>query len=439
MNYRVWHALLVALALTPLTNATPPVASQSVRQYKNLTESLGCKKLKGVKSDLDFDLVSAVRIIYGSQKTPFYMLPARDFCIKQHETHRFLLWENRQILGEADITLIGVTTLATLNSDIEYVTNTYPGVRQWVSSVKTHFRMYFPDVKESDPIIGFEFSPIRKSDNYINPYSHISPASHRFAKTVTYTEVARMVAEDKPFIVDTRQKRHFDWWHLPDAHSFPVDLAAMMAGTPFDYRQIYDLQVYINPSALPKDRSAKILLIGHSVLDWSTYYAATMLHVLGFKNLFWYRRGQEDWHQIRRVLPDDQPPDGVERVAAAQVLSELNSSKFIDVRTAGRYMQGHLPNSLSLPYETGRMPPRVDGDYGPDTFLSDKWAIAKLPPDRLIRLVIVGQDESDWSAVLATRRATSLGYQARWFKGGFAEWMALNKWYGNKYPVSVGQ
>lgn len=433
---RIAPTILLTLMFGPVAVAQKEIPG--VRQYQNLTETLGCKKTGGELSAIDFDFISALRIIYGGRDIPFYALPAEIYCIKNHRAHKMILWETKQVLGETDVELVGFTTLKTLYSDAKLVATKFPGMTDWLDSIKVHLKVYYPDVKETDPIVGFKFSQIRKSDNFLNPYSYVTPLKHRFATTVDQPTAAKIVAAEKPFIIDTRQKKFFDWWHLPNAKSFPSVFKGVMYGVPFDYSEMYRGQAFVPPSELPKDFNTKMLVMGYSVTDWSSYYIVTLLHILGYNDVYWYRGGQEDWHQIRRVLPDGLPPDGVERITAKELMADTKKFSLIDVRNHGLFMQGHIENSLSIPYDTTRMPPRIDGQYGPETLIYDRWYDNLLPRDKSKPLVIIGTDESDWNAVLATRKANQLGYKARWFRGGAAEWTALNKWYGEKYSIKTG-
>jgi rhodanese-related sulfurtransferase len=227
-------------------------------------------------------------------------------------------------------------------------------------------------------------------------------------------------------------------WHLPNAHNFHVLMNSMLPGTPFDERNYIEMQAFVPLSQLPKDKKAPILLMGYSLKDSAAYYLAMMLNLANYRNLYWYRGGREDWLRVHRVLPDGKLPADVPVIAWTDLETSLNKVNLVSVQRLPQYRMGHILGAVNNLYYAPNIPPPV-GELSEWTFNGDNWNIPALPQDKSKPLVIVGLDETDWTAVIATKRAIALGYKASWYKGGSAEWLSLKTWFGpERFPVATG-
>ena len=56
------------------------------------------------------------------------------------------------------------------------------------------------------------------------------------------------------------------------------------------------------------DRSRPVVVMGSSVFDWNGYNATLALLSLGYKNVFWYRGGEEAWAAAGLKADDRRDP-----------------------------------------------------------------------------------------------------------------------------------
>jgi rhodanese-related sulfurtransferase len=420
------------------------VSAKEMPPIRQPNETAGCEKTRGIKSHMDLDFAMAIRLFYSdnlprSQQFHYHIDPDKLYCYKNHETHTIELFETKEPLGEVDVELMSPPfKMSNIWAESQTLLAKYPDLSGFARVIRMYMNLNFPDLTDQEPIQLMSLGKIRKSNNFVNAYSSLTPAVHRFAKTLDYEGTAKLVATIKPFVIDLRPDSDFKMWHLPNAHNFHILANPLVPGLPFDEKEYVALQSYVPLSQLPPDKQAPLLLMGFSLKDSGAYYIAMTLVLAGYRNLYWYRGGREDWLGLHRVIPDGKSPSDVPIMTWSELEKQRDKVNLIDIQWLPSYRLGHVSGAVSNFYYSAHVPPII-GNYE-WSFVGDNWKTANLPVDKVKPLVIVGFDETDWTAAVATKRAHALGYNAFWYKGGDAEWRALQNWFGaERFPVVTGQ
>ena len=123
-----------------------------------------------------------------------------------------------------------------------------------------------------------------------------TPTTVAGATTVRTEELARMLAEQKPLVIDTMWRS----WHL----SIPGAVGLEESDAGGDLADATQDRIRRKMSELTGgDQSKPIVAMGFNSENFGGRNLALRLVALGYKNVFWYRGGREAWEVAG--MPED--------------------------------------------------------------------------------------------------------------------------------------
>jgi rhodanese-related sulfurtransferase len=388
-------------------------------------------------SPITVEMNVAVWMFYGQPQV--YFMPERALCLRTGQFHKVIYFDTKEVIGEVEIVRLLRTTLNRIDADLAIVKDASlrQKLKDNIQQVRPLNNLNYPDLKPDDAIIIAVLGRTKKAEKFINPYTRVVPGSHPYATTVDYDRVAKMVAKEKPAIFDVRKPEHFRWWHLPGSINVPQPIGQLRA-QPLELDAFERIFQSVPQENLPQDKNAPILIMGHSLIDWNPYHLVLGFRIAGYTNLYWYRGGQEDWHQIRLIQPDEKEFN-LATISGQELATRLKEFTLVDMRERNYYDELHIEGSVYGEFSSYIVPaPRHSDPLDDIAFLKRRvpWNMSKLPADKSRPIVLIGYDQADWRPVLGAIVAKAAGYNnLKWYKGGYAEWRSLNRWFGrDKFP-----
>ncbi|WP_291994558.1 rhodanese-like domain-containing protein [Candidatus Accumulibacter sp. ACC003] len=123
--------------------------------------------------------------------------------------------------------------------------------------------------------------------------------------------------------------------------------------------------------------------------------------------------------EIRPATPTRVEGARIVTIEEAKAMLDGKAATFFDMRSPLNYGKGHVPGATLIAY-------KEKSDYTPDfAAAQDSFAIARLPADKDVSIVIYSDGPAGWKSYKATVLSVRAGYRnVHWLRDGFAGWLA---------------
>lgn len=217
---------------------------------------------------------------------------------------------------------------------------------------------------------------------------------------------------DEPIIIDTRGKIAYSYAHIPNAIPLSVEDLMIFKGSA---GYISDGSIL---SELGVDKRRKIVLYGEYLdpsvarVYWSLLYYGYDVSILSIGFMRWARSKLPITRSIRRLDRVDLTLDRDDSIIADAKYIMDKKPTLIDCRSPQEYMQGRIPNSINIPWES---------NVSKDRIFADKEEIARnlKDLDEVVCYCTHGIRASHTFAALKL-----LGKNARVYDGSIADWIS---------------
>lgn len=126
-----------------------------------------------------------------------------------------------------------------------------------------------------------------------------TPKTLADVQTLSSSQVATMIADKSAKLIDTRSLHKKEGFTIFSARKIEFVQKLNPLGVPTNRSNITAASLTKNKEkfsskvAIKKDQN--IILFGQNEYDWSSYKAAIALKNQGFKNVYWFRTGMDEW------------------------------------------------------------------------------------------------------------------------------------------------
>lgn len=259
------------------------------------------------------------------------------------------------------------------------------------------------------------------------------------------TEGMESLLQNGAVLVDLRPEAEFAKHHHASGTNIPFKWERFddsdkknFDPTVFSNKSLFDL------TKLPQNKDKPLVFTGADVFDPAPGMAIIMAYREGWNNLHWYRAGDAGKDIAAYEVPLTWPQISV--VDSSQALAlKGQSAAFVDTRGPGlRYfpfLGRAIPGALRVPY-SGQATPTEYQFLTKDSFqkANDSFALEKLPQDKSVKIVFVGEDQYDWAALKAAIWAKEAGYaNVHWLREGIAGWAASAAAGPQEFPLQIAQ
>lgn len=278
----------------------------------------------------------------------------------------------------------------------------------------------------------WSFIQFSVSDKNFDEAIFFSPPNHPYARSIKKEEV-RSLQNSGALVVDVRQGPDFEKGSVERAQSIPVSIEKL-ENTALSYEQQVEAGFNIHPAVLPKSKDTKIVLINQNPKSFTAYNAVTYLASMGYKNLYYYWGGFDDWNGKPLALPTHVP--AARYIGYKEFKTRLTDQEamIIDVRPKKAAGKKTLPRAMNIPF-TEKKNDFNDPLYRSESFSADavkrnsEGFSETLPeiPQYIKTIVLVGGHSYDWKAVKAAliipRRST---VNVEIYKNGYKGWKTFS-------------
>jgi rhodanese-related sulfurtransferase len=269
------------------------------------------------------------------------------------------------------------------------------------------------------------------------------PAVHPQATTVDKKMLVELKAKGA-LVVDLRSPNRFAFKTIPGAINMPLGGVSLISSLtlrgkiliPSEHPELgFEVK-----SLLPTDTKTPIILFAGSK-TWLGYNAVSILASFGYKNLYWYSAGFQDWLGIPRP-PSSFP--GVGSIAADELANQVSKKRLfiVDVRRIIIYQNLHIPSASPFKFKANvdlsdtdiyrpLKPTLADLKKNQEGFAPAD--LKRIPVDRTI--VVVGTSDQSWTAFKAAAELALRHYSVKLLRGGMDEYSQDQLENPEKYPI----
>lgn len=276
----------------------------------------------------------------------------------------------------------------------------------------------------SQPLALVKFDLVKK--DYFDTRSPIIPFETPYARAINKTWAHYLLSKNYHFF-DLRPSLAYRQEHLPQAISVPYQFGKYPRDVIYArFDKMLQQGDALNLDAFPPKKQTPFVVYGQNPTDVGALRALAILHRHGWRNIYWYWGGMDDWAQ-RPLIPPEQDPriqiitaDGLEKMLPS-------GAHLVDVRSPESFQKGRIPNAKNVPVFI-----RADGKTSDRVSFS--LNLRQLPARRQSLLVFYGENDLSWEPYRAALWAKNHGWQnVYWLRGGFSHWRAAAELFRNRY------